>query len=65
MITEIRNYFERIIGIPIPPNMPFVGANFNATSAGIHADGILKNEEIYNIFQYREDSQPADLHLRQ
>ncbi len=50
MITEIRNYFERNIGVSIPPNMPFVGANFNATSAGIHADGILKNEEIYNIF---------------
>ena len=30
--------------------MPLVGANFNSTSAGIHADGILKNEEIYNIF---------------
>lgn len=50
MITEIRNYFERNIGVSIPPNMPLVGANFNATSAGIHADGILKNEEIYNIF---------------
>jgi isopropylmalate/homocitrate/citramalate synthase len=49
-ITEIRNYFERNIGVHIPPNMPFVGAAFNATSAGIHADGILKNEEIYNIF---------------
>jgi isopropylmalate/homocitrate/citramalate synthase len=50
MITEIRNYYERAIGLHIPPSMPFVGANFNATSAGIHADGILKNEEIYNIF---------------
>jgi isopropylmalate/homocitrate/citramalate synthase len=50
MITEIRNYLERNIGIHIPPNLPFVGAAFNATSAGIHADGILKNEEIYNIF---------------
>jgi isopropylmalate/homocitrate/citramalate synthase len=50
MITEIRNYFERAVGIHIPVNMPFVGANFNSTSAGIHADGILKNEEIYNIF---------------
>ena len=29
---------------------PFVGDNFNLTRAGIHADGILKNEEIYNIF---------------
>jgi isopropylmalate/homocitrate/citramalate synthase len=50
MVTEIRNYFERVIGVHIPSNMPFVGANFNATSAGVHADGILKNEEIYNIF---------------
>jgi isopropylmalate/homocitrate/citramalate synthase len=50
MITEMRNYCERNIGIHIPPSTPFVGANFNATSAGIHADGILKNEEIYNIF---------------
>jgi len=50
MITEIRNYFERVIGVHIPSNMPFVGADFNATSAGVHADGILKNEEIYNIF---------------
>lgn len=50
MITEIRNYLERNIGVTIPPNMPFVGTNFNSTSAGIHADGILKNEEIYNIF---------------
>jgi len=50
MITEIRNYLERVIGVIIPANMPLVGANFNATSAGIHADGILKNEEIYNIF---------------
>jgi len=50
VITEIRNYYERAIGLHIPSNMPFVGTNFNATSAGIHADGILKNEEIYNIF---------------
>jgi isopropylmalate/homocitrate/citramalate synthase len=50
MITEIRNYCERVMGIPIPSNTPLVGASFNTTSAGIHADGILKNEEIYNIF---------------
>jgi isopropylmalate/homocitrate/citramalate synthase len=50
MITEIRNYLERDLGVVIPVNMPFVGGNFNSTSAGIHADGILKNEEVYNIF---------------
>ena len=27
-----------------------MGKNFNITRAGIHADGLLKNEEIYNIF---------------
>lgn len=50
VITEIRNYYERVIGEHIPKNYPFVGAEFNTTRAGIHADGILKNEEIYNIF---------------
>ena len=29
---------------------PFVGRNFNVTRAGIHADGLMKDEEIYNIF---------------
>ena len=32
------------------PRTPFVGKNFNVTRAGIHADGLLKNEEIYNVF---------------
>ena len=50
VITEIRNYYERAIGEHIAKNYPFVGAEFNTTRAGIHADGILKNEEIYNIF---------------
>jgi isopropylmalate/homocitrate/citramalate synthase len=27
-----------------------VGRGFNTTSAGVHADGLLKNEEIYNVF---------------
>ena len=50
VITEIAEYFEREIGYDIPPKTPFVGRNFNVTRAGIHADGLLKNEEIYNIF---------------
>ena len=49
-ITDIATYFEEEIGIAIPPNTPFVGRNFNVTRAGIHADGLLKDEEIYNIF---------------
>ncbi len=49
-ITELADYFTREIGYRIPPRTPFVGKNFNVTRAGIHADGLLKNEEIYNIF---------------
>ena len=49
-ITEIAEYFEKEIGYVIPPMTPFVGRAFNATRAGIHADGMLKNPEIYNIF---------------
>lgn len=50
VITEIAEYFEHEIGYKIPPRTPFVGANFNVTRAGIHADGLMKDEEIYNIF---------------
>lgn len=50
VITEIAEYFESEIGYSIPPRTPFVGKAFNATRAGIHADGLLKDEEIYNIF---------------
>mgnify|MGYP004630896693 CR=1 FL=1 len=50
VITEIARYFEEEIGYEIPPRTPFVGRNFNVTRAGIHADGLLKDEEIYNIF---------------
>lgn len=50
VITELAEYYEREIGYTIPERTPFVGKNFNVTRAGIHADGLLKNEEIYNIF---------------
>ena len=49
-ITDIADYMEREIGIEISPRQPFVGRHFNVTRAGIHADGMLKDEEIYNIF---------------
>ncbi|MDC7125483.1 MAG: histone-lysine N-methyltransferase [Spirochaetales bacterium] len=50
VITEIAEYFKDVIKAPVPTNYPFVGEDFNTTRAGIHADGLLKNEEIYNIF---------------
>lgn len=54
VITEIANYFQKDIGYEIPVMTPFVGRNFNMTKAGIHADGLLKDEEIYNIFNTRK-----------
>lgn len=50
VITEIADYFRTEMKYKIPPMTPFVGENFNVTRAGIHADGLMKDEEIYNIF---------------
>ncbi|MDR2488090.1 MAG: histone-lysine N-methyltransferase [Desulfovibrio sp.] len=50
VITTIVRYFESELDYRIPDNYPFAGKDFNATSAGIHVDGLSKNEEIYNIF---------------
>ena len=50
VITEIAEYFEHELKVQIPVNQPLCGRSFNVTRAGIHADGLLKNEEIYNVF---------------
>lgn len=50
VITEIAEYYIENIGAEIPTFYPFVGKNFNVTRAGIHADGLSKDERIYNIF---------------
>ena len=49
-ITELAEYAAKELGFEIPANYPFVGRDFNVTRAGIHADGLLKDEEIYNAF---------------
>jgi isopropylmalate/homocitrate/citramalate synthase len=49
-ITELAEYARKELGFEIPRNYPLVGKDFNVTRAGIHADGLLKNEEIYNCF---------------
>lgn len=50
VITEIADYIVKETNYDLPPMTPFVGKNFNLTRAGIHADGLLKDQEIYNIF---------------
>ncbi|MEE8400347.1 MAG: hypothetical protein V3S89_15150, partial [Desulfobacterales bacterium] len=54
IITEIADYYRNTIKATIYDRYPFVGANFNTTQAGIHADGVSKDERIYNIFNTRK-----------
>ena len=54
VITEIADYFKNEIGYRIPPMTPFVGSAFNVTRAGVHADGLMKDEEIYTIFDTKK-----------
>ena len=53
-ITELAEYAKKELGFKIPHNYPLVGKDFNVTRAGIHADGLLKNEEIYNCFDTKK-----------
>ena len=50
VITEIGEFFQKEVGYYVPDVTPFVGRNFNVTRAGIHADGLIKDKEIYTIF---------------
>ncbi len=54
VITDLAEYFEEVIGGHLPTNYPFVGREFNVTRAGIHADGLLRDERIYNIFDTKK-----------
>ena len=64
MITEIAKYFEKELGYDIPPMTPFVGSAFNMTRAGIHADGMMKDAEIYNIFDTEKIlNRPAEVSI--
>lgn len=61
-ITELAEYAKKDLGFEIPHNYPLVGRDFNVTRAGIHADGLLKNEEIYNCFDTQKLlNRPADV----
>ena len=53
-ITELSEYVRKEIGFIIPHNYPLVGRDFNVTRAGIHADGLSKNEEIYSCFDTKK-----------
>jgi len=50
VITKIAEYYERELGHLNPEFAPITGKNFAVTRAGIHADGVLKNIEMYLPF---------------
>lgn len=54
ILNEIAEYFSKELNFKIHEKMPFIGKEFNSTRAGIHADGILKNEDIYNSVNTRK-----------
>jgi hypothetical protein len=64
VIKEIADYFRSRLEARIPANYPFVGSDFNTTRAGIHADGVLKDPEIYSIFDTEKIlNRPIDISI--
>lgn len=50
-ISRISRMVSNLTGIPVQPNKAIVGANAFAHEAGIHQDGMLKNQMTYEIMQ--------------
>jgi len=51
---KIARFASYAFGIPIPINQPGVGANAFAHASGIHADGVLKDPENYELYSFKE-----------
>ena len=50
-IARLSRMISNYTGIPVQPNKAIVGANAFAHEAGIHQDGMLKNQNTYEIMQ--------------
>jgi isopropylmalate/homocitrate/citramalate synthase len=51
---KISRFASYAFEVPIPINQPGVGANAFAHSSGIHADGVLKDPENYELYSFDE-----------
>jgi len=51
---KIARYASYSFDVPIPINQPGVGANAFAHESGIHADGVLKDPENYELYGFEE-----------
>lgn len=54
VLRYITEYYEKELNYKLPHYYPIIGKNFNVTRAGIHADGLLKNIEMYLPFDTEE-----------
>ena len=50
-ISRVSKQVSNYTGIPVQPNKAIVGANAFAHEAGIHQDGMLKNQQTYEIMR--------------
>jgi len=51
---KIAKFASYAFGVPIPINQPGVGDNAFAHASGIHADGVLKDPQNYELYDYTE-----------
>ena len=51
---RIARFASYAFGVPIPINQPGVGANAFAHASGIHADGVLKDPDNYELYGFEE-----------
>ncbi len=51
---KLARFASYAFDVPIPINQPGVGANAFAHESGIHADGVLKDPENYELYDYEE-----------
>jgi isopropylmalate/homocitrate/citramalate synthase len=51
---KLAKFASYAFDIPIPINQPGVGANAFSHASGIHADGVLKDPENYELYGYEE-----------
>jgi len=51
---KIAKFASYAFDVPIPINHPGLGANAFAHESGIHADGVLKDPENYELYSYEE-----------
>ncbi len=51
---RIARFASYAFGVPIPINQPGVGTNAFAHASGIHADGVLKDPDNYELYSFEE-----------